>query len=107
MTTQSAVKDRDDLWVDEIPGEAMRFRVESRGSPEFPHTVDLLAHGGLGECSCRDWEIVCFPNYRQGGRRIGAGPRKSRDPQRTRCCHVEAARELFLNELLARMAEQK
>lgn len=78
--------------VAEVPGERMRYRVESWSAENRPHVVDLLAHGGLGECSCTDWQTRRWPLIRDG------------ETAGTRCRHVTAARDFFLSQLLARMA---
>lgn len=78
--------------VAEVPGEKMRFHVESWSRENRPHLVDLLAHAGLGECSCKDWQTRAWPRIRDG------------ETNGTRCRHITAARDYFLNALLARMA---
>jgi hypothetical protein len=80
--------------VREVPGEEMRFRVESWSNPAQPHTVDLLAYKGAGECSCTDWQTRRWPAIRDGA------------TTGTRCRHVIAARSYFLDSLLATMAEK-
>lgn len=60
------------------------------------YRVDLLAHGGKGQCSCRDWETRRSPAIRAGQQ----GPA-------TRCKHVNRVREFFLNSLLEKMAQQE
>lgn len=85
-------RDSQTVIVREIPGEPMRFTVESWAKAREPHLVDLLAHGGLGECSCMDWQIRRWPAIRDGG------------IVDTRCRHVIAARSYFLDGLLAEMA---
>jgi hypothetical protein len=71
----------------------MRFRVESWSHPQRPHTVDLLAFNGLGECSCADWSI-----RRAKAAKLGL------KGQESQCRHITATRNYFLNKLLEQMA---
>lgn len=80
--------------VQAIPGETMRFHVESWSSPSRPHTVDLLAREGAGECSCKDWQTRRGPAIKRGER---AG---------IFCKHVLAARRYFLDGLLKRLSHE-
>jgi hypothetical protein len=80
------------ITVAEVAGERMRFHVESWTRPTRPHLVDLLAHGGIGECSCADWQSRRWPLIRDGL------------PGQNRCRHVNAARAHFLDNLLLAMA---
>ena len=84
--------------VEAIPGELMRYRVESWSSAKRPHTVDLLANDGAGECSCADWGTRRGPAIKAGGF-PGTAP--------TMCRHVTAARLHFLNRLLREMAQKQ
>lgn len=79
--------------VAEVQGHTMIFDVESWTAPQKPHRVDLLAHGGIGECSCTDWSTRRWPAIR--------------DKKTTglHCRHVTAARLYFLNKLLRHMAQ--
>jgi hypothetical protein len=84
------------IRVAEIPGELMRFRVESWSNPQRPHTVDLLSQKGFGECSCTDWVTRRAINARNGA---------AMGTEATMCRHIKAARLFFLNRLLTRMAQ--
>lgn len=81
--------------VAEIPGEVMRFHVESWTKAQRPHVVDLLANDGAGECSCADWATRRGPALRAGA--------PMHTPE-TLCRHVQAAHRFFLRRLLPRMA---
>lgn len=71
-------------------GERLRYRVHSEARPQNVYLVDLLANGGQGECTCKDWSCRCWPIVREGGK--------------ARCKHITAARAHFLDHLLATMA---
>lgn len=73
--------------------ERMVFNVHSRTNPAKTYRVDLLAHGGIGECACPNWRTQRWPIIRDGGRSL--------------CIHVEAARRQFVNDLLERMAREE
>ena len=83
------------VLVSEIPGELMRYHVESWSRPRRPHVVDLLAYGGSGECSCTDWSTRRGPAVK-AGESVGIY-----------CRHVLAARSYFLNGVLSAMANQQ
>jgi len=74
--------------------ERMVYSVESDYSPH-PYRVDLLANGGIGQCSCRDWETRRSPAIRAGAT-IGTPA--------SMCKHVLRARNYFLDGLLTTMA---
>lgn len=84
--------------VREIPGEVMRFHVESWSHPQRPHVVDLLAHTGRGECSCTDWQTRRGPAIKAGA---------SQGSPEALCRHVKVARVYFLNKLLRSMAHDQ
>ena len=48
--------------IEDIRHEAGRYRAESQSKPDLPHTVDIFALGGNGECSCEDFQMRCLPN---------------------------------------------
>lgn len=77
--------------VTEVPGEPMRYTVESWSSDK-PHLVDLAEHGGRGQCSCKSWQCRNGPVVKAGCK-VG-------DP-RSLCRHVVAARTAFTNTTLA------
>ena len=74
--------------------ERMVYSVESDTAPH-PYRVDLLANGGIGQCSCRDWETRRSPAIRAGAA-IGTPA--------SMCKHVLRARNYFLDGLLTTMA---
>ena len=78
--------------VRSIPGEPLRFYVESWTSAARPHIVDLSLHGGIGECSCVNWRIVRWLLIKAGCK-IGE--------IESRCIHVVAAREVACNQYLS------
>lgn len=78
-----------------IPGETMRFHVESWEVPARPHTVDLLSWAGCGECSCKDWQVRRGPLIKSGLR------------EGVFCKHVIAARAYFLDDLLHTMSRRQ
>jgi hypothetical protein len=84
----------------EIANEPMRFRVESWSDPKHPHMVDLLANGGAGQCSCKDWSVRRWPAIKYTTQN---GLAWQRMPELF-CRHVIAARTHFTNQLLARMS---
>lgn len=81
------------LEVIPIPHERMCFFVRSETTPRRAYRVDLLAHAGIGQCHCADWNTRRWPLIRDGGR--------------SACKHVIAAREAFLDDLLQHMAAQE
>jgi hypothetical protein len=86
------------IKVKSIPGEPMRFYVESWTNPSEPHLVDLSEHGGRGECSCTDWEILCQCNFKRHGKWIEYwGVNGKPNPDRTMCKHVHVTRVHVLN----------
>lgn len=82
----------------EVHGEPMAYFVRSRSNPRDVHRVELLEHGGAGECSCPDWQARRWVAIR-------AGQEYGRPA--TVCFHVNEARIHFLNKLLATMAAQQ
>lgn len=85
------------LQVEET-GDRMVFFVHSEADPRRVYRVDLLAHGGRGECMCKHWRTRCWPLIRDGA--------SIADPF-TACKHVTAARRHFLLQLLPKMAAQE
>jgi len=74
-------------------GEHMRFRVSSETHGDTEYLVDLLEHGGQGECTCPDWQCRCWPIIRDGGQ--------------ARCKHISKVRNGLMDRMLARMAQQQ
>jgi hypothetical protein len=62
-----------------------RWLISSKSRIGEHHMVDISAHAGHGECSCEDFQITKM-------KRI-----KSMEPRsmRTRCKHIQEAREAF------------
>lgn len=92
--------------VKAVKGEAMRYLVESWGSSQEPHMVDLLANGGNGACDCVDYQTRCFPNFKEIGKPVDYWkiPRKgvvaALNPQRTRCRHITASMKKWTEDTL-------
>ena len=83
-------RDSHTVRVKAIEGEPGRFSVESWSDPRHPHTVDLLEHGTVGECSCPRWSTHTWPLIRDGKTVLPSD----------RCRHINAAREYLLNLLI-------
>ena len=81
--------EKEHLLVCQIPGEPLRYYVESRTSPDRPHTVDMSLHGGRGACSCKGWITSRWPFIRDGAL-IGL--------KKAMCAHVRAARDISANQ---------
>jgi hypothetical protein len=58
------------------------------------YVVDVLAFTGKGQCSCADWV-----------HRIGPALREEKEPARRFCKHLVIAREMFTDQIIARMLE--
>lgn len=86
-TPKPAKKHWWELRVEPIPGEPLRFRVESVSQPDQPHTVDLCVddHGNY-YCDCMD-----FCARRDGFLKATGLPFQDR----TSCSHVKAAFRVF------------
>jgi hypothetical protein len=85
------------ILVAEIPGEAMRYFVESWGQPKYPHVVDLAMNQGNGACSCTD-----FTTRRQPA--IDAG--KPLFTRETQCKHLIVAHRHWHRTTLQIISEQ-
>jgi hypothetical protein len=83
-------KDPETLKAVPIPGEALRYWVESSKKGQ-PWVVDLSSNGGNGECICPDF--LC---RREPALKGGAEPMT----RHTCCKHIIAARREFLNTSL-------
>jgi len=93
--------------VQAIPHHPLRYRVESWGSKSLPYEVDLSENGGNGACSCRDFEIRCWKNFKEsGGKWVDYGHPEHPNPERTQCAHIKAARMKFTNDTLRAIAEE-
>lgn len=79
--------------------ERMVYSVWSDSNSKAPpYRVDLLANGGAGECSCKDWRTRRWSAIKAG---FPHGTRA------TLCRHGIKARRHFLNALLKRMAQEE
>lgn len=93
--------------VQEIPGEALCYWVESWERPEYQHKVDLTENGGNGACDCKDFCTRCEPNFLKAeGKWTEYGYPGNPDPDRTMCKHIFVARKKFLNTTLRQIAEK-
>ena len=82
-------------------GEPFCYQVESWSEKKSNHEVDLLAYNGSGECDCIDWSTTCHINWQtNGGKIVPYGTVKHKDPARTSCRHIEAARRYLLNSVI-------
>ena len=79
-------------------GDRLTWTVQSDSKPNVRYRVDLLANGGLGECSCKDWAMRRGPAGRAGG---APGTRA------TLCRHLIKVRRYFLNEVLRELAAKE
>lgn len=66
--------------------EPFCYDVPSESHPTYPHRVDLLALGGIGQCSCETWKFRAWPKIKGGGRAY--------------CRHVTAARNYLIDQIL-------
>lgn len=80
--------------------DSMRWRVRSRRARVDPHLVDLVAYGGNGRCSCKDFQTRMEPILRKGLRpedAVEAGVLEVRGYmagpwEACRCYHIYRAR---------------
>lgn len=79
-------------------GDRMCYEVPSDTRVGRSYRVDLLAHGGAGQCSCKDWNTRRWPAIRDG---------QMHGTRATLCRHGIKARRHFLNGLLSRMAKEE
>lgn len=85
------------MKVEPIVGEfGLRYWVESRSQPEFPHMVDLAFHNGYGRCGCIHWQTTIWPAIRDG---------MPMHTMETTCAHTRAALRYFLQMSLAAWIE--
>lgn len=88
------------LEVEPIAGERMVFWVHSETVPDrHKYRVDLLAWGGMGQCSCKSWRTRAWPKIRD----------KKLTPFEWPCGdkHVEAARQHVLLASLRDLAKKE
>jgi hypothetical protein len=81
--------------VHPIPGEPLRFHVQSRSDCRVSHLVDLQECGFNGACGCHDFQMRHLPKLKED-RREGRAMRKRR------CWHIRQALYYFA-ELAARL----
>ena len=96
------------MKITPIPGERLRYRIESASEHNAEHVVDMSAHEGNGECSCRFFEVTCASNWREL-RRIVPYYRDERGKvgKDVTCCkHILAVRNKILDEILPKMAQE-
>jgi len=74
------------------------YEVRSERPPHNVYRVDLVANGGYGFCSCRDFQTRRGPAIKRGDP-IGSPA--------TLCRHTKEARFYFLNTLLKRLAAEE
>jgi hypothetical protein len=83
-----------DTWQ-VTPADAVgRYFVASQ-SQAGKYMVDLLAYNGHGQCACPQWVY-----------RIGPAREKGEQPPVRWCKHIAAAREVMLDDVIARMLAQ-
>lgn len=93
------------IKVTEVPGEPMRYWVESWTAGQLPHMVDLAACGGHGDCSCTDAATTVARNRKlHPGKWNDYGHPGAINPDRCCCRHVAAARKRFLMTTLPAIA---
>jgi hypothetical protein len=84
--------------VREVFGETGVYEVRSRtktspdGTP-FYYRVEVTAQKGCGQCGCERWSCVSWPHIKACGSL----------PPSKRCFHLRAAREAFLNKVIAHL----
>jgi hypothetical protein len=83
------------IHVEEVPGELLRYRVESWSNPDEPHLVDLAEHECSGACSCESFSFTKSKAIKEG---------KPLHTRLTQCRHVRAARRFFAVKLLREIA---
>lgn len=96
-----------DQWIEtETPhivedGSAFaRYRVESASQPGLWNLVDLTDRGGLGSCSCVDFQTRANPNYKRHGKHIPWAPNRE---GRSDCKHLAQAKECFYQNVTVPM----
>jgi|GEM_PF-2469450 len=94
--------------VKAVPGEILRYQVESWGRADLHHIVDLMEQGGNGECGCTDFRMQCTTNWKEnGGAWVLYGFPGHPDPKRTQCRHIYCARMKFTNDTLKLLSKQQ
>ena len=78
--------------------DRLTFFVESEHDGEHPYVVDMAAHGGRGECSCRDWQCRCGPMIKALPKVVLHG-----QPNRNTCKHVLGVTLFLGKSVVARL----
>ena len=87
--------------VTPIPGEPLRYTVESSSEKQAPHIVDLNIGNGSFECSCVGFSCVINPRIQKGEPLfIGNYPN-----ERTMCRHIKEAYFYFAKAMLTDMSK--
>lgn len=90
-----------------IPYHPLCYQVESWEKRELFHQVDLSENGGNGACSCWDYSRICQKNFNDScGKWVEYGSIDNKNPLRTQCAHIKAARFKFTNDTLKAISEQ-
>lgn len=79
-------------WIEEVPGEPFRYRVESKTDPSKWHLVDLTERGGHGMCDCEHFTFTANPNFRRHLKFIPYAPGRHGVSE---CRHIRAAFEHY------------
>lgn len=66
-----------------------------------PYRVDLLAHNGIGECSCKAWITRVWPLIRDG--ELTVADTFPTHPDK----HIQACRNQLFAQTLAELAEEE
>lgn len=98
---------KDTIKVKPIPGEALRYQVESWQASKYPHVVDLMENNGNGSCDCKDFLTRCEPNYKEERKIVEYGFPGNPNPKRTRCKHIHVAVKKFANDTLKEISKQQ
>jgi hypothetical protein len=75
--------------VTKVEGEVLRYWVRSRSRTTLDHLVDLMGHGGNGECAC---ERFGFKMARDLAKGLTPG-------LRTECWHIQLAKRYLATEV--------
>lgn len=98
--------------VEPIPGESLRFYVESESEPGTKHLVDLSLNRGSGVCSCKAFEFQCQQNIKLGKPMFSRGEPIVNlrglisHPEATICRHISRVHSLLLEKLLSQASSR-
>lgn len=73
-----------------------RYMVQSDVNPDNEYLVDLSSYGGIGKCSCSHHTYRMAPELE----RPGAIKEGLKDPDRWRCKHIIACREMLGKDMV-------